>query len=616
MYESGDDGSQYCYEPFSFEGQCMVTEDTLTGLGWAVIGVGSAALGAVGLTALGIARTGVQSFRGWMERRRFENARRELDVTLHRSDLSRHYARLFMQTEQTEIAYEMAQNGLQSAQNALTYISQNRPEAPNAELHEAIDEVLSYTGYAVNLALGATPSGRHMYDDPAIPRTFLEDARITVDNLCWGIRENMSHYRPWDTLYTYVVDACMNTLDACEAIVATQSDPPVRTSLSEFRVGREEIRENPLAVLKRFDREVTDLNTTLSFKIVGEPAIDAGGVRREVFSMLFKALMEKEDGTIRGLLKLSPDLSAYKALGKCLSYIIRHPEISLKEYFNRKQFGVVEALSVEELVTVAEDTDQTAVLEIKQKVKDLLLGLEVKGVRDYILRIESFVERETLDLEGIGELYELLEEAEEIDDEVEELKESSPEAFKTAVGTAAVKFLDRYNVDKLITLALALGEVPAIIKADNREERLTMLGAVIGQIHTEGKCYLDYVQAPMDAEKLAKAIVNGSMGSLTAEQRVALIQKTELIKGWVRSTATPEQRVNFYYFATANSGFVEGVNIKIIRGGASQGSHIDAHTCFQRLDIAPGTLELSDAEFLAMLEGEIDPNEMGAFTTT
>ena len=303
-------------------------------------------------------------------------------------------------------------------------------------------------------------------------------------------------------------------------------------ALSESRVtngrvivDREMINRYSKMILAKFLNP--GLARTFSFTITGEPAIDAGGVTREVITKLFTSLLEEGDGSYRSILNLGEYLYPYKGLGVALSQVALNPQLFLKEYFDRNLFTIIDSLSVDELALLRRGDDQEGVELIKQK---LILALHNEDhVINSIFTFKNLKEKTDKDFDGIAE--HVVEVLGYDDDDLEVLKTSNPEKYKAIIESEINTWLEENQhyyreADKLIAIAMYFNRAGS----------------------------LDNIVAPLEREVLATATIeSASLIHLNTQARACISKKIELIHDWIRRGATPEQLHQFIQFCTGAS---------------------------------------------------------------
>lgn len=340
----------------------------------------------------------------------------------------------------------------------------------------------------------------------------------------------------------------------------------------------------------------------LSFRILNEPAVDGGGVTREVYTKLFSSLLEESDGSNRSILKLSPYLYVYKGLGVALRQIANNQTLFLKDYFNRELFSLIDGLTVDELTIIFENIDLSAIELIKQRV---ILGLHPS---------EAF---------GLNQIFRYKNKTEKTTEDIKEIREFFEESFDYTgddIDGEINKWLEQHhyytNADRLIAIAMYFKGVaqtvndPSLIDSVKQEEL---------ELRASGVNSLDRIQTPLNRQNLADAIILGSVHRLSSEEISCLEEKCRLIKSWITKKSTSEKMLfDFTVFCTGSALLGAGQNIIISYGEAP----FHAHTCFNRLDLSTRfergddqTLEQGYEAFIRDLEYVIEPNTGAAFNS-
>ncbi len=355
-------------------------------------------------------------------------------------------------------------------------------------------------------------------------------------------------------------------------------------SSTTINISRETLNADPKFYLKEFLRKSMEVNN-FKFSIVGEDAVDAGGVTREVYTTLFRSLLEEDDSSFRSILDLGEDIDVYKGLGVALSKVADDESVFLKNYFDRDLFRVIDYLTVDELALLTKGEDMKAIEPIKQRlILDIPKepGLSVRSVLEAIFNFNSKEEKTASDFEQMQELVEsvLDYEGEDLDD----LKEENLEEYQKTIQDSVDKWLQdnqKYvlEADRLIHITTYYKEVGQALS-----KGLDLQAPRLKEQASAGVSALEKIVAPLDREMLASAIVSASMDGLSNITEIACVQKkAELIQDWVRTKATDRQLYDFIQFCTGCAVLGAEQTIKI---SYSSQNPFEAHTCFNRLDLS------------------------------
>lgn len=374
-----------------------------------------------------------------------------------------------------------------------------------------------------------------------------------------------------------------------------------RVSIDSLEIDRKLLTTRPKIILAKL-LNVGLPFSQLSFKITNEPAVDGGGVTRDVYTKLFSSLLQESKTSNRSILKLGPYLYVYKGLGVALRQIARNETLFLKDYFNRELFSLIDGVTVDELTIIHENIDLSAIELIKQRV---ILGLHPS---------EAF---------GLNQIFRYKNKTEKSAEDIEEIREFFEESFDYTgddIDGEINKWLEQKhyytNADRLIAIATYFKGIaqtandPSLIDSVKKEEL---------ELRASGVNSLDRIQTPLNRQNLADAIILGSVNPLSFEEVSCLEEKCRLIKSWITKESTSEKMLfDFTVFCTGSALLGAGQNIIISYGDAP----FFAHTCFNRLDISTRfergddqTLEQVYEAFIRDLEYVIEPNTGAAFNS-
>jgi len=366
-------------------------------------------------------------------------------------------------------------------------------------------------------------------------------------------------------------------------------------SFNPLEIDRTLLTTRPKTILAKLSH-VETLFFQVPFKITNEPAADAGGVTRDVYTKLFSSLLEESDTSIRSILNLGPYSYVYKGLGEALRQIARNPNLFIKEYFDRELFSVIDGITVDELTIIHENIDLSAIERIKQRVILELHPSESSGLNQ-MFRYKNKTEKSAEDIE---EMREFLEGSfdytgDDIDGKINEWLEQNHYYTKA---------------DRLIDIAMHFKGVgqsvndPMLIEQVTEEDQ---------GLREEGVTSLSRIQTPLNRQELADAVILGYVDQLPSEEATGCLEKKrDLIKSWILNESTSEKMLfDFTVFCTGSA--VLGVGQKIIISFGQAPFH--AHTCFNRLDLSTSfeqgvdqTLEQAYEAFIRDFECVIEPD--------
>jgi hypothetical protein len=436
-------------------------------------------------------------------------------------------------------------------------------------------------------------------------KNYLEKSRKLVQQPCmiesFYIKEGVTYIQEW--------------LDSTEKTLGPVFNPKIKTtqyelinhlnnfnpvklekmvSMDPLEIDRKLLTTRPKIILAKLSHVGLPF-FQIPFQITNEPAVDGGGVTRDVYTKLFSSLLQESETSNRSILKLGPYLYVYKGLGAALRQIARNETLLIKDYFNRDLFSVIEGVTVDELTIIHENIDLSAIELIKQRV---ILGLHPS---------ESF---------GLNQIFRYKNKTEKSAEDIEEMREFFEESFDYTgddIDGEINKWLEQNhyytNADRLIAIAMYFKGVaqtandPSLIDSVKKEEL---------ELRASGVNSLDRIQIPLNRQNLADAIILGSVNPLSSEEISCLEEKCRLIKSWITKESTSEKMLfDFTVFCTGSA--VLGVDQKIIISFGQAPFH--AHTCFNRLDLSTRfergddqTLEQAYEAFIRDFERVIEPD--------
>ena len=355
----------------------------------------------------------------------------------------------------------------------------------------------------------------------------------------------------------------------------------VANSVIIIDVNREILNSDPKSYLKEFLRKSMEADN-FRFSIVGEDAVDAGGVTREVYTTLFRSLLEEDADSFRSILDLGEDIDVYKGLGVALSKVANNESLFLKDYFDRDLFRVIDKLTVDELALLTRGEDMKAIEPIKQRlILDIPRpGLAVRSVLEAIFDFNTKEEKTASDFAQMQEWVESVLDYE--GEDLNDLKEKNLEEYQKTIQDSVDKWLQdnqKYvlEADRLIHITTYYKEVGQALS-----KGLDLQAPRLKEQASAGVSALEKIVAPLDREMLASAIEPAIDGLSDLTAKACIRKKMELIQDWVRTKATDPQLYDFIQFCTGCAVLGAGQTIKI---SYSSQKSFEAHTCFNRLDL-------------------------------
>ncbi|MCH9617559.1 MAG: hypothetical protein SP4CHLAM5_10310 [Chlamydiia bacterium] len=378
-------------------------------------------------------------------------------------------------------------------------------------------------------------------------------------------------------------------------------------AIQYLNVERSVLTNNPLSCLKSISQVCTsDLKFEVNF--VGEAGVDAGGLTKELFSLLFASLLSKEDGSSRDIFSFSKEeLSEHGLTAQefytiiftdIFDFIRKQDSLLIENIVDGDLLDGVLGLPVEGLLRKSSgqgEGNKFLTPDGKQMMLAACSLLNDRTEEASVCRMNrkclAFLTGKAVDFSEIERLAQAIEDLE--DHKLVDLQKDKKNYMTFVRTTIEQHILGQFQVRSQNLLELALLE----IESGKKRDAATMLAGV---------------QAPFDTSSIIDSIVLSD--SVQKQDKIALENKIILLKKGLETIATVDEVRLFAQFVTGSAILMPHESIKI---GACIDStnYISVSSCFNLLLLEPSTVKDRDDTAEGLLRAVLSNMQDASFTT-